>query len=279
MQRFGAVCQIDRRLHSFVAAKGPEAFTGEGRRYFAGRCFCYWQDGRRALGTLMFGAPRESDIAEMIPFWDIGTKAVFAGHSSFVDGRDLEAVDVLALKRLLHYVMARGSAWGPNIARQAILHPGGLVGVMVAGALHVARPPNPFQTFAGDAAAAFEYAGVRDLLAEVEAVRRDVTGAPEILREVRSLLRSDWGLSSARLARAMGLSERTLQRRLEAAGSSLRAERNRELSRVLEELLAGTELDLDAIAAQVGLTSASHLVRHFRATHGVTPGEWRAQRR
>jgi len=39
------------------------------------------------------------------------------------------------------------------------------------------------------------------------------------------------------------------------------------------------ELDLDAIAAQVGLSSASNLVASFRARHGTTPGAWRAERR
>jgi AraC-like DNA-binding protein len=77
----------------------------------------------------------------------------------------------------------------------------------------------------------------------------------------------------------MGLSQRTLQRRLGDAGTTFREERDRYLSTEIERLLSGTELDLDAIAAEVGLSSASHLVAHFRATHGTTPGAWRAERR
>ncbi len=259
---------------------GPEAFDGTGRRYFAGKCFCFWQDGVRALGTMMWGRPLEADVAEMIPYFEIGAHPRFKGHASFVDGRGLEAVDMLAFKKLLAYLIARRNVWGPNIGRQAVLHPGGVVGVIVAGALHVARPPYPFETFADEAAAqGFEWCGVPELFDELEALRKRVSGTPSILRSVREALKARGDLSAADLAKALGLSPRTLQRRLEAAGSSLREERHRRVSLEIEELLAGTDLDLDAIAARVGLASASHLVRQFRSTHGMTPGEWRTQRR
>ena len=53
-------------------------------------------------------------------------------------------------------------------------------------------------------------------------------------------------------------------------------ERNRYLTLQIDELLTGTELDLDAIASRVGFASAAHLVRHFRKAHGMTPGAWRS---
>lgn len=264
----------------FDAASRPADFDGVGRRHFAGKCFCFWQDGVRALGTLMWGRPLEADIAEMIPFFEIGAHPRFRGHASFVDGRGLESVDVLAFSKLLAYVTARRGVWGPNIGRQAVLHPGGFVGVVVSGALHVARPPYPFESFSADAAAdAFAWCGVADLFDEVEELRRAVTSRPAIIRSVRQLLRTRGQISAAALAKELGLSSRTLQRRLEEAGSSLRTERARHVSLQVEELLAGTQLDLDAIAAKVGLASASHLVRHFRGTHGMTPGQWRELRK
>lgn len=256
----------------------PEAFDGRGRACFAGRCFAFWGEGTRAFGTVMWGRPLEADIEAMIPFFEVGVAARFRGHVSFVDARGVEAVDLLAFKRLLSYLMARRHAWGPNIARQAILHPGGISGTLVSGALHVARPPHPFGTFGPDESrAAFDYCGVPHLHDEVEALRRKVSGAPEILRGVQALLEKNARTTTAQLARALGLSQRTLQRRLQAAGSSLRAERQRRLTVAIEELLSGTSLDLEAIAARVGLHSAAHLVRHFKAAHGITPGAWRAR--
>jgi AraC family transcriptional regulator, transcriptional activator FtrA len=113
----------------------------------------------------------------------------------------------------------------------------------------------------------------------VESLRSSLIDVPEITSKLRAVLRERGLISTAEVARALGLSQRTLQRQLEHAGTSYREERDRYLSIRIEELLAGTELDLDAIAAEVGLSSASHLVAHFRATHGTTPGVWRATRR
>jgi AraC-like DNA-binding protein len=264
----------------FAAVVGPSDFADDAApRFFAGRCFCYWQAGQRAMGTVMWGRPLEADVEAMIPFFEIGADPRFAGHASFVDCRAIESIDVLAFGKLLKYLVSRRHAWGPNVGRQAVLHPDGVAGVMVAGALQVAKPPYPFACFHGDGAEAFEWCGAPDLCAPVESLRASLIDVPEITSKLRAVLRERGLVSTAEIARALGLSQRTLQRQLEHAGTSYREERDRHLSIRIEELLAGTELDLDAIAAEVGLSSASHLVAHFRATHGTTPGVWRAARR
>jgi AraC-like DNA-binding protein len=263
----------------FARASGPADFDEPGRRFFAGRCFLYWQDDARAFGTVMWGKPLEADIEAMIPFFEIGVNSRYAGHASFVDCRAIESIDVLAFGKLLAYLVARRHAWGPNVGRQAVLHPDGFVGVMVAGALHVARPPYPFRCFHGAGSDAFAWCSVPELHADVEALRKSLISTPEITRRVRSTFQKRGLLGAAEVARALGLSQRTLQRRLEAAGTTFREERDRHVSFEIERLLSGTELDLDAIASEVGLSSASHLVAHFRATHGTTPGAWRAERR
>ena len=263
----------------FAEANGAVDFGKLGHRYFAGRSFCFWGEGTRAFGTVMWGRPLEADIEAMIPFFELGVDPQLRGHASFVDCRAIESIDVLAFGKLLRYLVARRHAWGPNVGRQAVLHPDGVVGVMVAGALHVARPPYPFACFHGAGDDAFAWCGVPELHADVERLRASLIATPEISRRVRSVLQQHGLASSADVARALGLSQRTLQRRLEEAGTTFRDERDRHVSIEIERLLAGTELDLDAIAAQVGLSSASHLVAHFRATHGTTPGAWRAERR
>jgi AraC-like DNA-binding protein len=264
----------------FVEAGGPADFTEEpGRRFYAGRCFLYWQDGTRAFGTVMWGRPLEADIAAMVPFFEIGVDPRFKGHASFVDCRAIDSIDMLAFGKLLSYLVSRRHAWGPNVGRQAILHPDGFVGVMVAGALHVARPPYPFACFSGSGADAFAWCGVAEVHPHIEALRSGLIQSPEIARRVQAVFEERGLAGTADVARALGLSQRTLQRRLAEAGTTFREERDRYLSLQIERLLSGTELDLDAIATEVGLSSASHLVAHFRATHGTTPGAWRAERR
>lgn len=261
----------------FAEVRAPVEFAEPGRRFFAGRSFCFWQDGTRAFGTVMWGRPLQADIEAMIPFFEVGTNPLYRGHASFVDCRALDSIDALAFAKLLRYLVARRHAWGPNVGRQAVLHPDGIVGVMVAGALHVARPPYPFACFHGSGEDAFARCEVPELHGEVEALRASLVATPEITRRVRAAFQDRGLAGAAEIARTLGLSQRTLQRRLEDAGTTFREERERHVSNEIERLLSGTELDLDAIAAEVGLSSASHLVAHFRATHGVTPGAWRAE--
>lgn len=263
----------------FDVVSRVEDFAGPlARRVYAGKTFCFWQDQAFAFGTVMWGRPLDAHVDEMIPFLEVGIDPRFAGHVSFVDGRSIESVDALAFGKLLAYLVTRRHAWGPNIERQAILHPGGLVGAIIAGALHVARPPYPFECFTSSAEA-FAWCGATHLHAGVETMRASRIATPAIALEVRSFLERRGLGSASTVARALGLSQRTFQRRLRDAGTTFREERDRYLSMQIEDLLSGTELDLDAIAAHVGLSSASHLVAHFRATHDTTPGAWRAQRR
>ncbi|MBE2250908.1 MAG: helix-turn-helix transcriptional regulator [Myxococcus sp.] len=264
----------------FIEVFDERAFTGRGRLAYVGQSFMFWQDGARALGTVMWGRPLEADVEQMIPFFEVGGAARFRGHCSFVDGRRLESIDLLAFGKLLAYLTKRRHVWGPNVGRQAILHPSGFVGVVVAGALQVARPPYPFKNFENDSRAAFAWCGLRGLHAAYDAKVDAVCAVPPVVRAVRALLqRAQAPLKTSELASRLGVSERSLQRRLAEAGTSLRGEQERHQLRAVEQLLSGTDLTLDAIAALTGFHSASHLARRFKQRCAQTPGAWRARHR
>lgn len=259
---------------------GPRDFDGRGRRYALGRCFCYWQDGTRANGTFLWGKPLEQDIAELEPYWSLGAgDAAFDGRAAFIDAREVSGIDALGFRRLLSYLQTTQRSLR-GVGSVTMVHGGGLVGVITAGLLNVVRPAYPFRAVGAEQLReAFATAGVADLFEPVEALRRRAGQAPDIVRAVQAALHQQPDASTEALARRLGVSVRTLQRRLDAAGSSLREARRRHVLHQAEELLASTALDLDAIAAQVGLASASHLVAHFRRAHAMTPGEWRARNR
>lgn len=127
---------------------------------------------------------------------------------------------------------------------------------------------------------AFDAIGARDVFEELESIRQELLNIPEIVRRVQSALEAMPGrVTAAAVARALGMSTRSLQRHLSEVDSSLRIERQRRLLHQCERMLESTELDLDAIASQVGASSSSHLVALFRAHHGMTPGAFRASRR
>jgi AraC-like DNA-binding protein len=88
------------------------------------------------------------------------------------------------------------------------------------------------------------------------------------------------GLPSGRpdlgdVARRMGMSERTLQRRITEEGRSFRdllADARRELGR---RLLADRTVEIDEIAFLLGYQDATSFHRAFRGWEGMSPGRWR----
>lgn len=77
------------------------------------------------------------------------------------------------------------------------------------------------------------------------------------------------------VAADMGLSERTLQRRITEEGATLRElliEARQELGR---QLLSDPAAEIDEVACLLGYQDASSFYRAFRDWEGVTPNQWR----
>ncbi|MGY8705968.1 AraC family transcriptional regulator ligand-binding domain-containing protein [Bradyrhizobium sp. 18BD] len=77
------------------------------------------------------------------------------------------------------------------------------------------------------------------------------------------------------VARDLGTSERTLQRRITEEGTSFRellVEARQELGR---QLLSDPTADIDEVACLLGYQDASSFYRAFRYWEGVTPSRWR----
>jgi AraC-like DNA-binding protein len=77
------------------------------------------------------------------------------------------------------------------------------------------------------------------------------------------------------VARDLGVSERTLQRRITGEGTSFRellVEARQELGR---QLLSDPTADIDEVACLLGYQDASSFYRAFRYWEGVTPSRWR----
>ncbi|MFJ5229003.1 helix-turn-helix transcriptional regulator [Kitasatospora sp. NPDC088391] len=79
----------------------------------------------------------------------------------------------------------------------------------------------------------------------------------------------------ARAATELGLSPRTLQRALTAAGTTFQAELTRVRVATAGHLLRRTDLPVHEIAAAAGFTDHPHLTRTFRTHHGRTPTAFR----
>lgn len=239
------------------------------------RTFAFWQSRHHAHGTVMWGRPSEDDVVAMCEVWDTHMRSPFAADPTLTDIRALESVDLLAFERLLRTFAERNAAWSARTGQQAILHAGGLPAAAILGALQLAAKGYRLSAF-DSADAALGWLGVPALAADYEAMRASLLDVPDVVRRVRAALdHAPRTPSTATLARTLGLSVRSLQRHLAAAGTSLRRERVHHLVTRAERLLEGTELDLQAIAATIGAGSASRLVALFHEVRGTTPGAFR----
>jgi AraC-like DNA-binding protein len=83
--------------------------------------------------------------------------------------------------------------------------------------------------------------------------------------------------SSHQVAASLGMHERTLHRRLNAAGTSFRHELDRARQTLSEELLAGTNLNVCGIATTLGYSDSSGFIRAFQRWSNISPSAWRRE--
>jgi AraC-like DNA-binding protein len=77
------------------------------------------------------------------------------------------------------------------------------------------------------------------------------------------------------VAQILAMHRRTLNRRLKAQGTTFQATLGEVRYTVARELLRESSLVLDDIAAALGYTSVSTLIRSFKRWSGTSPARWR----
>jgi AraC-like DNA-binding protein len=111
---------------------------------------------------------------------------------------------------------------------------------------------------------------------ELSAVNADPDLADQVKRTVKRSLAGKRPVLQ-QVAQELGLSERTLQRRLTAAGSSFQhvaEEARRELAR---HYLGESAVAYQEVAFLLGYEDANSFFRAFHHWEGTSPGEWRAK--
>jgi len=109
-------------------------------------------------------------------------------------------------------------------------------------------------------------------------VRAAAMGDADLVKRVRRAIRVGFvtgGCAGDDVARSLVMNRRTLNRRLAVEGTTFQALLDDVRHQTACQLLAGSRLSLDDVAAALGYGGVTQFLRRFRQWTGVAPGAWR----
>lgn len=252
-------------------------------RYVAGRSYLIWVDSPTLAGAMYVGRPEEREFPDLLRLAGLPAHPALApGLDVVIDCGELQPLDATAFVTLAHY-LGEVSALAARIGSVSIVKPVGLAGAITAGLFVDSIRERFHSALFATTSEAFAWLDRDDATAARERVGRiaeAMHGTPPVLRALRDHVTSDLiGANLCNTARALGLSERSLSRRLCELGTSFRGELLDARRRASEVLLVETDLKLDAVARRVGFRSRAHFSAYFHRATDETPSGFRARRR
>ncbi len=249
--------------------------------YVVGRHFFIWCRSLDFTGSVLWGRPEERDTTEIAAIWG-ELHPRMQTFDVVTDGSRIESIDGAAFDVMIRYLRDRLPTYSRTVRRQAIVHPPGLPGAAIAGLLPTIGSYYQWRIFPEprDGFAWLERPDGAATCDEVSALAERTTGVSPWRRVLADLLRQtpdDVTLAAA--ARRLGRSDRSLQRDLQQARTTFRAELDAARVEIARGLLVDTDLKIDAVARKVGCASAAHFATLFRRVAGETPSAYRDRHR
>lgn len=252
-------------------------------RYVAGTRFIHFCAAPTLWGLVVWGSPDDGDLSEIWRSLPFEFRPPSVPHAALIDASRLVGSESDAFARVEHFLAKYSAPLAEFILRLAIVRPSGLGGAIVAGAHSTLAFSCPVAIFEDvpravawlePVSSAHEVtAGLANRLA---AAQEAVSGTPPFLALLRASLEAHpdrAGLATA--ARSVAMSQRSLQRKLAEAGTSLQDEVARARVKVAQRMLATGSASLSEIAIAVGCSSLPHFSALFKRVTGVTPGAFR----
>lgn len=230
-------------------------------------------------GVLLWGRPGRDEVQALTRSLVKELEPPAIAHASLVDAHRIEGVDAGAFEALMGYVQAHRAGLASHVERLAIVRPAGMEGAVVAGFFEVLPKPYPVALFEDvtEALTWLEVDGARQVEAELEALYAELAQTAPIVIALRGVLDDYPPIGDA--AKRLGMSERTLQRRLKEAETSYLEELNAARIRAAQGMLLDTDAPITTIALDVGCSSPQHFSALFRRLVGETPSQFRSRGR
>jgi AraC-like DNA-binding protein len=244
--------------------------------FIAGQRWVYFGVDRNLVGYALWGAPDAEDVRKLVSL--LVDELERPPHDALVDLEHLDVVVPDAFSVLASYTVEHAEALSRVVRHTAIVKPRSLVNAaVVAGFFDVSSRPFPV-TLSGSREEALASLGRNDavtIATALDELRVQLTGEPALVLRVRDSVRG----SIEETARGLGLSVRTLQRRLSEHGTSFEALQQDTRIAEAKRRLRETDASVTTIAFDLGFRTPQHFATVFRKKTGRTPSEWRTERR
>lgn len=219
----------------------------------------------------VFGAP------ELEPMLRCATAALdhLPVHSSIMDGRRTRMILPTAYRMTGEYIVRHRKRLRERIVQAAGVRPLGLAGAIAEGFFRVVPAPYPVQVFA-ERGEALRWLGAEVHASKIDDMEGIALGSGGFVSELRSVLEEQLLEGSLPVAaKRLGISARSLQRRLRAEGTSFQRELSIVRIRAAQRMMIETDAPISRIAMEVGFGSPATFSVFFRRHEGESPREWR----
>jgi AraC-like DNA-binding protein len=252
-------------------------------RWVSGECWLHCCTADPYLvGTILWGALDASSLEAVLECANAALDKMPDAHAVLLDGRRNRSVDAVCYAMTSDFVIRNRKRLGHRVTSLGGVRPPGLVGAIAEGFFRVVPPPYPVQLFT-ERGEALRWLGCEQHASSIDEIERIATSATpsasilaDLHRALEDLL-EDASLESA--ARKLGLSVRSLQRRLRSEGTTFQREVSVVRVRVAQRLMLDTDAPLSRIASDAGFASPATFSVVFRKLAGESPREWREKRR
>jgi AraC-like DNA-binding protein len=154
------------------------------------------------------------------------------------------------------------------------------VGIVVAGFYKVIEHSYPVEVFTEphDALNWLGASDQADVIAATDDLLDTISGTSGVVHAFRTHLSRNPGIAKlGTVSAALGLSRRSLQRKLHEANTSFQVEQNMTRITLAKRLLRETNQTIKQVAFDVGCSSGAAFSVLFRRVEGLSPSAWRSR--
>jgi AraC-like DNA-binding protein len=248
--------------------------------YAAAKSWLHFHAHPALWGVVFWGRPDRDDAEALAPSLRTELDKGILPHAFLVDAERLESIDPDAFSVLSEFFQSVHSLAQDRYTAVGLIVPSGVPGAVVAGFYGALTIPCPFKAFTDRRDALL---WLREPLTLGDTLTNAVTSirsTPAIIDQLAAFLRDRLATADAdEAARHVGLSPRTLQRRLSDVGTTFQKELLRLRIAAAQRRLLETDTPLTVIALDLGFATPQHFSRSFGEIVGQTPTEYRRRQR